>query len=104
MPKIPHSICSELHGNRLISLSRLHALLTRNSQNGEIGVNLVKSWVIPLSWDFVVSSLTHPSKDLHISTLFRAPVNVVGDKFGSAPMVLGFCRRGAPDRHNGTKR
>ena len=27
------------------------------------GGNLVKIWVIPLSWDFLVSTLTHPSKD-----------------------------------------
>ena len=64
----------------------------------------MKSWVIPLSWDFLVSSLIHPSKELHISTLFRAPVNDVGDKFGSAPAGLGFRRRGAPKRRNDTKR
>ena len=64
----------------------------------------MKSWVIPLSCDFLVSTLTHTSKELHISTLFGAPVNDVGDKFGSAPTGLGFCRRGAPERRNGTKR
>ena len=62
------------------------------------------SWVITLSWDFLVSTLTHPSKDLHIATLFRAPDNDVGDKFGSAPAGLGFRRRGALERQNGTKR
>ena len=51
-----------------------------------------------------VHTITHPSKDLHIATLFRAPVNDVGDKFGSAPTGLGFHRRGAPERQNGTKR
>ena len=56
--------------------------------------NLVKSWVIPLSWDFLVSTLTHPSKELHISTLFGAPVNVLGDNFGSVLARLGFRRRG----------
>ena len=60
--------------------------------------------VIPLSWDFLVSTLTHPSKELHISALFRAPVNDVGDKFGSAPAGPGFRRRGAPEHRNGTKR
>ena len=71
---------------------------------GETGGNLVKSWVIPLFWDFLVSTLTHPSKELHIATLFRAPINDVGDKFGSAPAGLGFSRRGAPERRNGAKR
>ena len=85
------------------SLSSLHALLPRNTRNGETGGNLVKSWVIPLSWDFLVSTLTHTSKELHNATLFRAPVNDVGDKFGSAPTGLGFRRRGAPERRNGTK-
>ena len=87
-----------------LSLSSLHALLARNSRNGETGGNLVKSWVIPLSWDFLVSTLTHPSKELHIATLFKAPVNDVGDKFGSPPAGLAFRRRGAPERRNGTKR
>ena len=64
----------------------------------------MKSWVVPLSWDFLVSTLTHPRKYLHISTLFKAPVNDVGDKFGSAPTGLGFRRRGAPEHRNGTKR
>ena len=64
----------------------------------------MKSWVIPLSWHFLVSTLTHPSKELHIASLFRAPVNDVGDKFGSAPTGLGFRRRGAPERRNDTKR
>ena len=64
----------------------------------------MKSWVITLSWDFVVSTLTHPSKELHIATLFMAPVNDVGDKFGSALAGLGFRRRGALDRRNDTKR
>ena len=86
------------------SLSSLHALLAPNSRNGETGGNIVKSWVIPLSWDFVVSTLTHPSKELHIGTLFGAPVNDVGDKFGSAPAGLAFCRRGALEHHNDTKR
>ena len=70
----------------------------------ETGGNLVKGWVIPLSWDFLVSTLTHPSKEFHIATVFRAPVNDVGDKFGSALTGLGFHRRGAPERRNGTKR
>ena len=104
----PHSFCSELHGHRLLSLSlslsSLHALLARNTRNGETGGNLVKSWVIPLSWDFLVSTLAHPSKELHIATLFRASFNDVGDKFVSAPAGLGFRRRGAPERRNGTKR
>ena len=64
----------------------------------------MKSWVIQLSWDFLVSTITHPSKELHIATLFRGPVNVVCDQFGSAPAGLGFRRRGAPERRNGTKR
>ena len=51
-----------------------------------------------------MSTLTHPSKELHIATLFRAPVNDVGDKFGSAPAGLGFRRRGAPEHRDGTKR
>ena len=63
----------------------------------------MKSWVIPFSWDFLVSTITHPSKELHIATLFRAPVNEVGDKFGSAPAELGFCHRGAPERRNDTE-
>ena len=29
--------------------------------------------------DFLVSTLTHPNKELHIATLFRALVNDVGD-------------------------
>ena len=87
-----------------LSLSSLHALLAQNSRNGETGWNLVKSWVIPLSWYFLVSTLTHPSKELHIATLFRALVNDVGDKFGCGPAGLGFRRRGAPERRNGTKR
>ena len=70
----------------------------------ETGGNLVKSWVIPLSWDFLVSTLTHSRKELHIATLFRAPVNDVGDKFGSAPAGLGFRRRGASERRNDTIR
>ena len=77
-----------------LSLSNLHALQARNPRNGETGGNLVKSWVIPLSWDFLVCTLTHPSKELHIATLFRAPVNDVGDKFGSAPVGRGFPRTG----------
>ena len=68
-----------------LSLSSLHALLARNSRNGETGGNLVKSWVIPLSFHFLVSTLTHPSKELHIATLFRAPVKAVGGKFVLAP-------------------
>ena len=51
-----------------------------------------------------MSILTHPSKVLHIATLFEAPVNDVGDKFGSALAGLGFHHRGAPERRNGTKR
>ena len=54
-----------------------------------------------LSWDFLVFTLTHPTKELHIATLFGAPVN---DEFGSAPTGPGFYRRGAPERRNGTKR
>ena len=61
-----------------LSLSSLHALLARNSRNAETGGNLVKIWVIPLFWHLLVSTLTHPSKELHISTLFRAPVNDCG--------------------------
>ena len=91
-------------GIDLFSLSSLHALLAQNSRRRETGGNLRKSWVIPLSWDFLASTLTHPSKELHIATLFRDPVNDVGDKFGSAPTGLGFRRRGAPVRRNGTKR
>ena len=72
------------------SLSRLHAILARYSQNGETRGNLVKSWVIPLFWDFVGSTLSHPSKELHIATLFGTPVNDVGDKFGSPQAGLGF--------------
>ena len=105
--RFPHSFYSELHVidfSLSLSLSSLHALLARNSRNGEKGENLVKSWVITLSWDFLVSTLTHPSKDMHTATLFRAPVNDVGDKFGSAPAGLGFHRRGAPDRRIGTQR
>ena len=64
----------------------------------------MKSWLVPLSWDFLVSTLTHPSKDLHISTLFGAPVNFVFDKFSCAPTGPGFCRRGALACRNGTKR
>ena len=85
-------------------LSRLHALLARNSRNGETEGNVVKSWVIPLTWEFLVSTLTHPRKDMHIATLFRAPVNDVGDKFGSALAGLGFLRIGALERRKGTKR
>ena len=87
-----------------LSLSSLHAVLARNSRNGETRGNLVKSWVMPFSWDFLVSTLAHPSKYMHIATLFRAPVNDLGDKFDSAPTGLGFRRRGAPERRNGTKR
>ena len=84
------------------SLPILHArLLARNSRNGEKGGNVLKSWVIPLSWDFLVSTLAHPSKDLHIATLFRAQVNDVGDKFGSAPAGLGFRRRVSPECRDG---
>ena len=107
MPKIPPLFlfgASRASTSLSLSLSSLHALLARNSRNGETGGNLVKSWVIPLSWDFLVSTLTHPSKELHIATLFKALVNDVGDKFGSAPAGLGFHRRGAPERRNGTKR
>ena len=64
----------------------------------------MKSWVIQLPWDFLVSTLTHPRKELHIATLFRALVKDVGDKFSSAIAVLGFNRRGAPERWNSTKR
>ena len=64
----------------------------------------MKIWVIPLYWDIVLSTLTHLSKELHTATLFRAPVNDVGDKSDSAPAVLGFICRGAPDCRNGTKR
>ena len=64
----------------------------------------MKSWVIPLSLYFLVSTLTHPGKDLHIATFFRAPDNDVGDKFGSAPAGLVFRRRGAPEHQNGIKR
>ena len=64
----------------------------------------MKSWVIALSWDFLVSTLTYTSKELHIATLFKAPVNDVGDKFGSAPAGPGFRRRGSPEHWNGTKR
>ena len=51
-----------------------------------------------------MSTLTHQSKELHIATLFRAPDNDVGDKFGSAQAGLGFRRRGDPERWNSTKR
>ena len=63
----------------------------------------MKIWVIPLAWDFLVFTLIHPRKELHIGTLFRAPVNDVGDKFGSAPAGLGFRRRGALEHQNCTK-
>ena len=101
-------MCSELHVHRLLSLcpSLSLSLVYMHCwpETGETRGNLVKSWVIPLSWEFLVSTLTHPSKELHISTLFRAPVNDVGDKFGSAPAGLGFRRSGDPERRNGTKR
>ena len=105
MPKIPPLY---LFGASRASTSLSFSLeftctAARNSQNREMGGNLVKSWVIPLSWYFLVSTLTHPSKELHISTLFRAPVNVVGDKFGSAPVGLWFRRKGALERRNDTK-
>ena len=87
------------------SLSSLHGLLlARYSRNRETCGNLLKSWVIPLYGDFLVSTLTHPSKDLHFATLFGAPVNVVGDKFGSALVGLGFRRRGAPEHRSDNKR
>ena len=35
--------------------------------------------------------------------LLRAPVKAIDDKFDSAPAGLGFHRRGAPERWNGTK-
>ena len=59
-----------------------------------MGGNLVKSWVITLFWDFLVSTLTHPNKELHIATLFRALVNDVAKKFGSAPLGQGFVLEG----------
>ena len=101
--KYSPTIFSKLHGHRVLPLE-IHELLARNSRNGETRGNLVKSWVIPLSWDFLVSTLTHLNKELHTATLFGAPVNDVGDKFGSAPAGLGFCHRGALGRRNGTKR
>ena len=52
------------------ALSSLHALLGRNSRNGGTGGNILKSWVIPLFWDLIGSTLPQPSKDLHISTPF----------------------------------
>ena len=108
MPKIPPTLSvwsfTGIDFSLSLSLSSFHALLARNSRDGETGGNVVKSWVIPLSWDFLVSTLTHPSKEFHIATLFGAPVNDVGDKFGSAPTGLGFHRGGAPERRNGTKR
>ena len=61
----------------------------------------MKSWVIPLYWDFLVSTLTHPSKELHIATLFGASVNNVGDKFGFALVGLGFHHRGPPEERQG---
>ena len=51
--------------------------MARISWNGETGENLMKSWVTLLSWDFLVSTLAHPSKYLHIATVFGAPVNDV---------------------------
>ena len=54
-----------------LSLSSLDALLAQNSRNGETGGNLVKSWIIPLSWDFLMSTLTQRRKYLHMATLFR---------------------------------
>ena len=71
--------CIDFSVSLSLSLSRLHALLARNSWNGETSGNHVKSWVIPLSWDFLVSTLTHASKELHIDTLFGALVNDVGE-------------------------
>ena len=88
----------------LTSLSRASRLLARNSRIGQTEGNLVKSVVITLSWDFLVSTLTQPRKELHIATLFMAPVKAIGDKFDSAPAGLGFHRRGAPVRRNGIKR
>ena len=89
----------------LTSLSlELHALLAQNSRNGKTGGNPVKSWFIQLSWDFLVSTLRHPGKHMHIATLFRSPVNDVGDKFGSTPAGLGFRCRGARESRNDTKR
>ena len=93
MPKIPPLYllgASRASTSLSLSLSSLDALLARNSRNGETGGVLVKSWVIPLSWDFLVSTVTHPIKHLHIATLFGALVNDVGDKFGFAPAGLGF--------------
>ena len=105
MPKIPHYICSDLHRHRLLSLCQIYMHYWPETPVAEKqGGNLVKSWVIPLSWDFLVSRQTHPSKYLCISTFFGAPVSHVGDKFGPAPAGLGFRRRGSPERRNGTKR
>ena len=100
--RFPHSSCSELHGHRVLSLSLEFTCTTspklpewRNGRESceELGHATV-----------LVSTLTLPSKELHISTLLGAPVNDVGDKFGFAREGLGFRRRGAPKRRNDTKR
>ena len=79
MPKIPpHSLSVWSFTGIDFSLSRVYMHYWPKTPGME-GGNLVKNWAIPLSWDFLVSTLTHPRKYLHIATLFRAPVNDVGD-------------------------
>ena len=58
---------------------------------------------MPLFGDFLVSTQTQPSRELHISTHSELRSTTSTDNLEYAPTGLGFRRRGAPERLDGTK-
>ena len=73
--------------------------LPEMDDRGESSVEVVHTIVLGLPR---VQPNTTKQRVAHFYPL-RAPVNTVDDKFDWAPTVLGFRRRGAPERRGGTK-
>ena len=103
MPKIHSLFVVGLHRHRLLSseFTCAYSVKVPERTNGrESSEELGHTIVLRLPW-------VHPNTTKQIVAhcyLLRAPVKAIDDKFDSAPAGLGFRRRGAPERRNGTKR
>ena len=103
MPYIPSLFVLGLHRHRLLSLSSFWTTspkLPKRTSGGESSEEV--GYTIVLELPRLHANITKQIV-AHCYPLL-APVNAVDDKFDLALTGLGFRRRGAPERQNGTER